>query len=301
VRPPTFAEAMNPRQKVRAAGLDPDHWYAAEYLRALPPGGALVTRFWGRTLTLAHAADGQLSAGGCPVQARYGLVWIFPGDPARASQVPLPDVRELEGPDPWAYVAIDFTWYAHHSMIVDSLCDLSEPRLHWRLTSLQPGRLLECEAEDGRVLLRYEARVGPLVRLRVAPSPLSVCYDYPYQWAAFEWSGIRGRIKYWAFLLPLDARTTRVFFVMMYDRLRVAALPISLSHRAVRWLLRAVQPSVRTLLDEDGAVLESKQASYEAQWTSPLVDLNPAVSLLHRLTIRKWEAHQLRAELPATT
>jgi phenylpropionate dioxygenase-like ring-hydroxylating dioxygenase large terminal subunit len=320
VRPPDFAAAANPRQRVRAAGLDPDHWYALEYDRALRPGTSLATRFWGRPIALWRDAAGQLHAAderrvprdrrgavlgaasaltgeleGYPVRARYGLVWIFPGDPERASQVPMPEVPELEGPDPWAYVPIDFTWRAHHSMVIDNLCDLTHAHLHRRFTSFHPGQLLSSEADGECVRLRYEARVGPLVRRRVAPSPMTICYEYPYHWASFEWSGIRGRIKYWTFLLPLDARTTRVFFVMMYDTLRVAALPVPLSHRAVRWLLRAAQPTVRSLLDQDGAALEAEQAGYEAQWAAPLVELNPAVSLLHRLTIRKWEAHLVRA------
>ena len=296
--PPPFAQALNPRQRVRAAGLDPDHWYPAEYERALPARATHTTRFWGRPITLARDAGGRLQAGVCPVQLRYGFAWIFPGDPARAAEVPLPEIPELEGPDPWAYVPIDFTWRAHHSMVIDNLCDLSHAHLHRRFTSFHPGRLLASDADGDRVRLRYEARVGPLVRRRVAPSPMSIGYEYPYHWAAFEWSGIRGRIKYWTFLLPLDARTTRVFFVMMYDTLRVAALPVPLSHRAVRWLLRAAQPTVRSLLDQDGVALEAEQAGYEAHWAAPVVELNPAVSLLHKLTIRKWEAHLARTGAP---
>jgi 4beta-methylsterol monooxygenase len=291
VTPPAFTAALNPRQKVRAAGLDPDHWYAAEYERALPPGATRLTRFWSVPIALSRGRDGRLDAEGRPVCARYGLVWIFPGDPARASRVALPEVPELEGPDPWAYVPIDFTWRAHHSMVIDNLCDLTHAHLHRRFASFHPGRLLQCQAQDDRVLLCYEARVGPLVRRRVPPSPMTIGYEYPYHWAAFEWSGIRGRIKYWTFLLPMDERTTRAFFVMLYDTLRVAALPVPLPHRAVRWLLRAAQPTVRSLLDQDGTALEAEQAGYEAHWTAPLVELNPAVAQLHRLTIRKWEAY----------
>jgi phenylpropionate dioxygenase-like ring-hydroxylating dioxygenase large terminal subunit len=292
MRPPAFTAALNPRQKVRAAGLDPDHWYAVEYERTLPPGATRLTRFWGTPIALSRRTDGCLDAEGYPVRARYGFVWIFPGGRARAAGVALPEIPELEGPDPWAYVPIDFTWRAHHSMIVDNLCDLTHAHLHRRFVSFHPGRLLQCEAQDDRVLMRYEARVGPLVRRRVPASPMTICYEYPYHWAAFEWSGIRGRIKYWTFLLPMDARTTRAFFVMMYDTLRVAALPVPpLPHRALTWLLRAAQPAVRSLLDQDGLALEAEQAGYEAHWAAPLVELNPAVAQLHRLTIRKWEAH----------
>ena len=44
--PPQFTEARSKRQKVRAAGLDPDYWYPVEYERAVPPGATLDVTFW---------------------------------------------------------------------------------------------------------------------------------------------------------------------------------------------------------------------------------------------------------------
>ncbi len=340
--PPAFADAVTTRQKARAAGLDPNHWYPVEYERGLPACSIRATSFWGAAVALWRDVDGRVhaledrcahrSVEGCrlacayhgwtydetgrlvdvphdrfghtapavrlrdyPVRVRYGLIWMFPGDPALAERVPLPAVTSLDGSEPWAYVPIDFTWRAHHSMVMDNLCDLTHAHLHRRFASFQPGRLLDWDATDGRVLLRYEAKVGPRVRYDVAPSPMTICFEYPHHWAAFEWSGIRGRIRYWTFLLPMDVRTTRVFFVMTYDRLRLPALPLSVPHRALRWVLAAVQPFVRSLLDQDGVALEAEQRGYETHWEAPLVELNPAVALLHRLTIRKWEAHLARS------
>ena len=37
-----------------------------------------------------------------PVRARYGLIWIFPGDPDLSQERNIPDIPELEGPDRWA-------------------------------------------------------------------------------------------------------------------------------------------------------------------------------------------------------
>ena len=269
--PPAFEDARNLRQKVRAAGLDPDHWYAVEYDQAIRPGQVVATRFWGQPIAVYRGTDGrlraledrcahrqlQLSLGevtGCvltcayhgwsydedgalagiphdrcgrpmpslrirayPVQSRYGLVWLFPGDPASAPLRPLPEVPELEGRDPWAYVPHSFTWRAHHSMVIDNLCDLTHAHLHRSFPSFQPGRLLSSQAEPDRVVMRYEAKVGPLVGARsVRPSELEICYDYPYHRARFEWSGIGGRITYWTFLLPLDADDhPRLFRVLL--------------------------------------------------------------------------------------
>ncbi|HET7343926.1 MAG TPA: Rieske 2Fe-2S domain-containing protein, partial [Methylomirabilota bacterium] len=60
--PPAFAEAATARQKVRAAGLDPDHWYAVEYERALPPRAVRATCFWGDAIVLWRGDDGRVHA-----------------------------------------------------------------------------------------------------------------------------------------------------------------------------------------------------------------------------------------------
>ena len=344
--PPSFDDARNLRQKVRAAGLDPNHWYAVEYDRAIRPGQVVATTFWNRPIALYRGADGRLRAledrcahrqlplslgevTGCtltcayhgwsygedgtlvgvphdrfgrplpslrihayPVEVRYGLIWVFPGDPALAPYRPIPEVAELEGQDPWAYVPHSFTWRAHHSMVIDNLCDLTHAHLHRRFPSFRPGRLLASEAQENRVLMRYEAKVGPLARRdSVAPSVLEICYEYPYHRARFEWSGIIGRITYWTFLLPIDTTTTRVFFMFCYDTLRMPWLPVPLGHRPLTWLLRLGNVVVRPLLDQDGGALEAEQRGYEAHPEAPVIELNPVVGLLHRLTVRKWEEH----------
>lgn len=296
-RPPAFDEARTPRQQVRAAGLAPDHWYAVEYERQLRRGATKETAFWGTPIALYRDAGGAVHARHAhvcsyPVRLRYGLVWIFPGDPALAEARRLPDVPELEGPDPWAYVPLGFTWRTHHSMVVDNVCDLTHAHLHRRYPSFHPGRLLECRSEADRVLMRYEARVGPFARgAGVAPSVLTICYEYPHHWARFSWSNIEGRITYWTFMLPLDERTTRVFFMFCYDTLRIRGLPFPVGHRLMRWALRASNVVVLPLLRQDGFALEAEQAGWERHFDAAPVELNPVVPHLHALTIRKWREH----------
>ena len=58
-RPPTFAEARNRRQKVRAAGFDPNYWYPVEYADALEPGDVREIAFWGTSFALFRDAEGE--------------------------------------------------------------------------------------------------------------------------------------------------------------------------------------------------------------------------------------------------
>jgi phenylpropionate dioxygenase-like ring-hydroxylating dioxygenase large terminal subunit len=228
-----------------------------------------------------------------PVRVRYGLVWIFPGDPAAAGTTAMPELPEREGPDPWAYVPLSFTWRTHHSMVIDNLCDLTHAHLHRRYPSFLPGRLLGVQPEADRVVMRYEALVGPLSRRAGSqPTPMTIAYEYPYHRARFEWSGIPGHISYWSFLTPVDQRTTRVFFMFCYDTLRIPWLPFPIGHRLMTLILRlANRPVVLPLLAEDGFALEAEQEGYEARWGAPDIELNPAIAPLHELTIRKWQEH----------
>src|SRR5262249_47058578 len=86
-----------------------------------------------------------------PVEVRYGLIWIFFGDPALATQRSIPHVPELEGPRPWACVQTDYTVRAHPSMIVNNAMDSTHvATLHngrFRTRSLKLGPVTHCEAE----------------------------------------------------------------------------------------------------------------------------------------------------------
>lgn len=61
-RPPTFEEAKNRRQKVRAAGMSPDYWYPAEWSKDLARGQVKEVKFWGRSIALFRGSDGQARA-----------------------------------------------------------------------------------------------------------------------------------------------------------------------------------------------------------------------------------------------
>lgn len=346
---PTFDEAQNLRQKVRAAGLSPDHWYAAEYSNAVRRGKVVEVSFAGSSMALFRGDDGRVSAienrcahrqiklslgqvNGCqltcqyhgwtynrdgqvteiphdlfghkmpnfrvrayPVKERYGLIWVFPGSPERAAECSMPEVPEMEGSNPWAYVPQSFTWKSHHSMVIDNLCDLTHAYLHRQFPSFLPGRLLGVEQQDQRVVMRYEAKVGPFAHKRWAnPRCLEICYDYPYHWARFEWSNIEGKIKYWTFLLPIDDHNTRLFFLFCYDRMKFPWLPWRVGHRWIRLALRMSDPVIRSLLDQDGQALAAEQAGYDSSFESPLIELNPVVTQLHQLTVRKWEEYLSR-------
>lgn len=60
--PPTFEEAKNRRQKVRAAGMHPDYWYPVEWTERLKKGKAIEVKFWNRSIALYRGEDGVARA-----------------------------------------------------------------------------------------------------------------------------------------------------------------------------------------------------------------------------------------------
>ncbi|GHF53251.1 3-chlorobenzoate-3,4-dioxygenase [Streptomyces mashuensis] len=346
--PPSFAEARSKRARVRAAGMDPDYWYAVAHESELPRGTTLATRFWGHPVVVYRGTDGSLHAledrcahrqlklsggevNGChltctyhgwtydghgnvvhyahdlfgrarpevtvaayPVTTRHGLVWIFPGDPALAPVRTIPAIPELEGSKPWARLDASYTWQAHHSLIIDNVSDFSHSYLHRRYRPFWDAKLTHHALNGDRVELSYETCVGggPLTsrfvdRHRIDTTSIDLAFDYPYQR-----SDTGGSIKHWCFVLPMDRRTTRVFFLFYFAPGAVKvpgtrrALPRGLLPLFVRLAGALV---IRPLLREDGQAVEAEQLGYEIHHAAPVVELNPAVGLFQDLTIRKWK------------
>jgi phenylpropionate dioxygenase-like ring-hydroxylating dioxygenase large terminal subunit len=339
------------RERVRAAGLDPDYWYAVEHDHAVKPGQVVEVTFWGESIALYRGTDGHLRAleNRCahrqlklslgevtdcaltcayhgwsyapdgrlaaiphdlfgrpfpsvrlcayPVQSRYGLIWLFPGDPTLAGQRHIPEIPELEGPRRWACVPLDFLWRAHHSLIIDNVSDFTHAWLHRKYQPFVDAKLTHCEAVGDRVLLSYDTQIGMgrisrrfVDRRRVRTDSIRLCYEYPYQW-----SDTGGKIKHWCFVLPIDARTTRVFFLFYFESLKIPLTPFRIPRRLMTLVLRlSNRMLIQPLLRQDGFAVEAEQRGHEAHPRQPVPDLNPAVALFQQLTLRKWEQHLAR-------
>jgi phenylpropionate dioxygenase-like ring-hydroxylating dioxygenase large terminal subunit len=252
----------------------------------------------GRVTAIPHELFGRsmprFKVPAYPVRVRHGLIWIFPGDPALAETTPMPEIPELEGPNAWACSPIDFTWKAHHSMIIDNVSDFTHAYLHRQYMPFSDAKLTHYEADGNRVHLSYDAKVGRgkisglfVDRKRVNTDHMDLCYEYPYQW-----SNTDGRIKHWCFVLPIDERTTRVFFLFYFDALRIPFTGIRIPQKLMSLVLRvANRLMIRPLLAQDGFAVEAEQSAYQQHWDAPLAELNPVVNLFQQLIIRRWEEH----------
>lgn len=252
----------------------------------------------GRVVDIPHSLFGRkmpnFKVPNYPVQVRYGLIWIFPGDPKLASERKIPEIPELEGPDRWACVPISGTWKAHHSMIIDNVSDFTHAYLHRKYRPFDDAELVKLEADGDAVRVSYDTKVGRgrisglfVDRKSINTNHMDLCYEYPYQW-----SNTDDQIKHWLFVLPIDERTTRTFFLFHFKALKVPFLPVHIPRQLMTPLLAiANKVMIGPLLDQDGVAVELEQAGYERHWDAPIAEINPAVHAFQKLTIRKWEEY----------
>ena len=227
-----------------------------------------------------------------PIQVLYGLIWIFPGDAEQAETLRPPQIPELLRDDPWAGFTVDYTWKTHHSMVIDNICDFAHAFLHRKYQPFVDAKLTHYEADDDRVYLTYDTYMAEgkfskyfVNRQRVNTRSIEICYEYPYQW-----SNTGDSIKHYCFLLPIDERTTRVFFVFYFDSVKIPLIAMNAPKWLTQMVLNASVPLLfKPLLAEDGVALEAEQIGYDAHWDAPPIELNPVVPLLQKLTVQKWQ------------
>lgn len=350
--PPSFEDATNRRQKVRAAGMDPNYWYAVEQESSIARKQIVEVKFWGGVSVALyrdesgrlHAIDNhcahrhlpltqgevvgsrivceyhgwQYNGAGelvevphtlfgkkmpqCklrtfPLRVRYGLVWIFFGDPENAEKVAMPEIPELEGDHKWECVPVEFTIRGHHSMIIDNVSDFTHEYLHRKYAPFSDAVLKRLETVGDSVRLAYDTKVGRgkisgrfVDRADIDTNYMELAYEYPYQW-----SNTDGKIKHWLFVLPIDEQTTRTFFLFYFDHFVVPFTKIKIPRRMMRPFLKlSNRLAIRPLLQQDQRAVEGEQAGWMKHWDEPVVELSPAVNEFQKLTVRKWEEHLAR-------
>ncbi len=354
--PPSFDDATRLRQQARAAGMDPNYWYAVEEVKRIKPGTVVEVVFWKHSIALFRTSDGdfravdnrcahrqvKLSLGkvdGChltcayhgwkydgdgqiveiphelfgrstpqlrlrtyPARVRYGLVWLFLGDPNLADKRQIPDIPELEGPDRWACVPMVFNWAAHHSMIIDNVSDFTHAHLHRRYKPFEESKLTRCETVGDDVHVAYDAEVGRgpvsgrfVDHDTIDTGHIELCYQYPYQW-----SNTDGAIRHWLFVLPINERLSRVFFLFYFRSLKIPLTPIRFPRFAMEFVMKLSNRwLIAPLLDQDRFAVEAEQAGYDRHWDAPPIELNPAVKAFQTVTVRKWRDHLASVD-PAT-
>ncbi|MBW4581423.1 MAG: aromatic ring-hydroxylating dioxygenase subunit alpha [Tildeniella nuda ZEHNDER 1965/U140] len=224
-----------------------------------------------------------------PVQEKYGLLWVFPGDPAIAADRQLPLMPE-DSQGGWLKVPVTGHFKAHFSICNENSMDVFHGFLHENLQGWFDPLLLSLQETEDAVCAEYQVsykgRMAKFLGLseradQATTLPIAVQYRYPhYQ------SSLRGVSALYLMRLPVSPVESRSFALFFFK--------VRLPQR----LLKLIEPLLQRLLErfvlmrflaQDIEMMESEQRQYLAEPTRRCVEINPAIIAVQRLIIRQYE------------
>jgi phenylpropionate dioxygenase-like ring-hydroxylating dioxygenase large terminal subunit len=231
-----------------------------------------------------------------PVQEKYGLIFIFPGDPALSLTRDVPHIPELHGENPWPHVLVQMDCAGHHSMVIENVGDLTHGYLHRRHKPFDAPKLLELKSSPVDLRAEYDVTIGAgkleamfLNRPDAPCNRMKYHYDYPY-----HWSNTDDQVKHCLFTLPIDESHNRHIFLfyMSPNIARVPGLPLALPSWLVQFMLNVSKRfTMVPVLSQDVWVIEREQRAWEDHWTQPEPEVSPLIIAVQELLIRRWDEY----------
>ncbi len=235
-----------------------------------------------------------------PVQEKYGLLWIFPGDRALADDMPIPAIPEFSQSG-WLMVPISGHFQAHFSICNENTMDVFHGILHEELQGWFDPVLLSLKETETSVLatyqVSYQGRLAAFLGLsekadEVTTLPITVEYRYPHYA-----SSLQGISSLYLMRLPVSPTESRSFALFFFK----ARLPKWLLDFAQPWLPQIIRRFVlMKFIAQDGEMIESEQQMHLTHPGRRCVEINPAIMAVQRLTIRQYERFMRQSrEFPA--
>ena len=224
-----------------------------------------------------------------PIQEKYDLIWIFPGDPTLAAVRQPPDIKEFDDPE-WFRVPVCAKMKAHFSICNENSIDVFHGFLHENLQGWFNPALMSLKETEASIRTEYQVsykgRMAKFLGLseradKVTTLAVATEYRYPH-----FYSSLQGISTLYLMRLPVGARETHSVAFFFFK----VRLP--------KQLLKLLQPLLRVLLQrfvllrflaQDIEMMESEQQTYLTNPQRRYVEINPAIIAIQRLVIRQYE------------
>ncbi|MGB3615382.1 MAG: aromatic ring-hydroxylating dioxygenase subunit alpha [Elainellaceae cyanobacterium] len=223
-----------------------------------------------------------------PVQEKYGLMWVFPGEADLASDRPLPEVPEFEQ-DGWFMVPITARFQAHFSVCNENAMDVFHGFLHNDLQGWFDPVLLDLKTTDSAIHAKYRVSYkGVLAKFlglaeradEVTTLPISINYRYPHYASSLE-----GVSSVYLMRLPVGPAESRSF-ALFFFRLKLPQWLIKVTYPVLSRVIRRFM--LQPFLAQDIEMMESEQRQYNRR-PERYVEINPAIIALQRVMVRQYE------------
>jgi renierapurpurin 18,18'-hydroxylase len=224
-----------------------------------------------------------------PVQEKYNLIWVFPGDPILAASCQPPEMPEFGNPN-WLMVPVTARMQAHFSICNENSMDVFHGFLHQKLQGWFNPVLKSLRETDASVCAEYDVsykgRMAKFLGLsdradEVTTRTISVQYRYPHYYSFLE--GVSTLYLMRLPIGPAESRSFALFFLKI---------------RLPQWLRKLYEPMLQTLLErfvfmrflvQDIEMMESEQQTYLANPKRRYVEVNPAIIAVERLIVRQYQ------------
>lgn len=229
-----------------------------------------------------------------PVQEKYGLIWVFPGDPALSETVKIPAIPQLDQEEPWEFIPIDVKLDGHYSMMLENVCDFNHAFLHRKFKPFTDPHLLGTRREGDTIWIDYETDMSQSSAVKTAGEKkgaglenMTLWYQYPYQG-----SNTADKYLHWLFMTPIDENHTRCFFVFL-----LGPLEIPFINKPVPKFLRKTVIALANkfyiipLLGEDTYIINEEMLGQERHPDIQHLEFNPIVGEFQKMSIEKWEEY----------
>jgi phenylpropionate dioxygenase-like ring-hydroxylating dioxygenase large terminal subunit len=227
-----------------------------------------------------------------PIQEKYNLIWIFPGDSSLSTTREIPKVPEFDQPE-WLMVNIPAHFQAHFSICNENTIDVFHGFLHQNLQGWFDPVLTNLQVTEASVSadykVSYKGFLSKFLGLSeradgVTTRTISIRYSYPHYYSSLE-----GVSSIYLMRLPIGPTETQSFS-LFFVKVR---LPI--------WIVQPIKPLLekfiwrflfRKFVLQDIEMIESEQQTYLANQQRRYVEINPAIIALQRLIISQYEQYK---------
>ncbi|MGB5962117.1 MAG: aromatic ring-hydroxylating dioxygenase subunit alpha [Coleofasciculaceae cyanobacterium] len=224
-----------------------------------------------------------------PVQEKYNLIWVFPGEADLADSCQPPEMVEFQHPD-WLMVPISAEMQAHFSICNENSMDVFHGYLHQNLQGWFNPVLKSLRETENSVCAEYEVsykgRMAKFLGLSdradvVTTRTTSVQYRYPHYYTELE--NISTLYLMRLPIGPTESRSFALFFLKI---------------RLPKWLRRRIEPTIQKILRrfvfmkflaQDIEMMHSEQQTYLKNPQRRYVEINPAIIAVERLILRQYE------------
>jgi phenylpropionate dioxygenase-like ring-hydroxylating dioxygenase large terminal subunit len=235
-----------------------------------------------------------------PVQEKYGLIWVFPGDPSLADARQIPEIPEFSEPG-WFMVPVSVHFQAHFTICNENTMDVFHGILHQELQGWFDPVLISLQETETSVRaeyqVSYQGRLASWLGLSDRPhQPTTRSIHIEYRYPHFR-THMPGISALYLMRLPIGLTESRSY-ALFFFKVRLPTFLLRWLQPFLQWLLNRFV--LLRFVNQDKEMVESEQRTHLAYPGQRYVEINPAIIALQRLMMRQYKQIQPSGSSPAT-